>query len=108
MESPFQESNLGRRIHAGGIGASGVDDAAAVGHFVFTRILNGVVVIERVNQTKVENQFVQDGDQILVTICEEEEEAGEEHELLLLKITRNSPIIDCSELAGASPGILNF
>ena len=59
---------LGRRVHAGWVWSSRVNDAAAVGHLILVGILDGVVVVEGMNDAQVENQLVQHPDQTIVAI----------------------------------------
>lgn len=43
-----------------GDGAAYVDHAAAVGHFILTGVFTGVVVVDGVNDTQIQDQPVQD------------------------------------------------
>ena len=59
---------LGGRVHARRIWAARVNDAASVRHFVLVGILDSVVVIEGMNDAKIDDQLVQHTDQVVVTI----------------------------------------
>lgn len=41
-------------------GPPNVDYATAVGHLVFIRVLTGVIIIQRVHNTQIEEKFIQD------------------------------------------------
>lgn len=43
----------------GGNGSSHMDNAAAVGHLVLARVLAGVVIINRVYDTQIEEETIQ-------------------------------------------------
>lgn len=41
-------------------GPPNVDYATAIGHLVFIRVLTGVIIIQRVHNTQIEEKFIQD------------------------------------------------
>ena len=55
-------TDLYGRGGAGGVWTSRVNNAAPIGHFVFAGIFDSIVVVKRVNQTKVEDHLVQNRD----------------------------------------------